>query len=227
MKWVQRDGTDAIRRLKSRYPQYRDAKVGIALGMTGKGNSQVLTPENRRPEIETWATTPYVDLAKEVVLPLGGDTTYLLKNRSLFADHQYELLDTVGHIQSLRITDVGWRCRGQLITIGREIEKIIIALAEVGSLKQSVAFVANEWGSPTKEEATAYPGAESIIRKWLALEISYTALPMNVTCGQIAYFSPEDAESTKAALERKGFDHEALAYVGLAAPRKRRTVVVL
>jgi hypothetical protein len=55
-----------------------------------------------------------------------------------------------------------------------------------GTLAMSIGFEALDWGDPTQEEQRLYPGIESIVRRWKALEVSYTALPMNVTCRQVS-----------------------------------------
>jgi phage head maturation protease len=121
---------------------------------------KAFTPANGQPfQIEGYATTDAVDLEKEVILPEGIDwQSYFAGNRTMFVDHEYDVLSAVGKCRSLKLT-------ARLYTIGH-----------------SVVVQRIESGKPTKEEAARYPGAVLITRKSKLIEISYTPIPMNGEC---------------------------------------------
>jgi hypothetical protein len=101
-----------------------------------------------------------------------------------------------------------------------------IALARAGTLAMSVGFEAMEWGPPTPEEREAYPGVESVVRKAKVLEVSYTALPMNVTCrmvGSNIEAAAENAEKARKALLDARISDRVVGDFGI---QPRRVIVV-
>jgi DNA-binding transcriptional LysR family regulator len=107
-------------------------------------------------------------------------------------------------------TEVGLR----LYEHGRNIHNEMLAAREtITSLGQELRgrvgisvpsgygqIVVSDWLIEFKR---LYPGIESIVRRWKALEVSYTALPMNVTCRQVATnldAAAETAEKARKAL---------------------------
>ena len=86
----------------------------LVLGFAGAGVSVVSggmaedaaersgVPEQAMPtkagpfEILSWATRNTVDMEGEVVMPDGADTSYFSKNRTLFVDHEYDIMRAVG-----------------------------------------------------------------------------------------------------------------------------------
>jgi hypothetical protein len=208
-------------RIRARHPTRKDATVGVLCALTGKGKAEYKTPANRKPEIVCYATTPDVDLAEEVVLHTGIDMGYFLRNRNLFVDHRYDMANTVGHCRSMTMHDDGWVCTGQLLGTGSEVERAVISLAEAGTLAMSIAFVADDWGDPTPEERKMWPGAKSIVRRSTALEVSYTALPMNVECRMLGWYDPEEAEKSKAVMVSKSVSRASMEAFGIALTRPR------
>lgn len=153
------------------------APVGVPqdAGETGKGNPFELT---------CYATRATVDLEGDVVLPEGGDiTSYFLKNRTLFVDHEYDVMKAVGKCRWLKMTPSGWLCRSALIQ-NREnkYRNQVEALASAGNIGHSIGMEVLDYSSPTIDERKTWPAATGIIRLWRLLEISYTAIPMNGDC---------------------------------------------
>ena len=225
MNWKQTNAAPMIDRLRARHPSHKDAAVGVTCALTGKGKAAYETPKNRSPEIVCYATTAAVDLADEVVIPGGVDLSYFMANRNLFVDHRYDAANVVGHCRSMTMTDEGWVCRGQLLGTDSPMERAVVAMAKAGTLAMSIAFVALDWGDPTPEERKAYPGASSIVRRSKALEVSYTALPMNVNCRMLAYYDESEAEKAYAAAKSAGIASAVMESFGL--PRRTITRVFL
>ena len=150
-------------------------------------------------EVVCYANTAAVDLEREVVVPMGLDVrTYLMQNKNLFVDHRYDVLSAVAVCRSMTMTPDGWVCRGRFHDDAENpYVKACLVLAAAGTLAMSVGFEALEWGPPTESEAKAYPGVEGVVRKARVLEVSYTAMPMNVTCRQIATALPSAAETAE------------------------------
>lgn len=139
-------------------------------------------------EVTCYANTAAVDLEREVVVPTGLDVrTYFNANRNLFVDHRYDVLSAVAHCRSMTLDPTGWMCHGKFSEdMTNPYVRACVVLAKAGTLAMSVGFEALDWGAPTIEEAKVYPGVESVVRKARVLEVSYTAMPMNVTCRQVA-----------------------------------------
>lgn len=135
-------------------------------------------------EITCFATRATVDLEGDVVLPEGGDvTSYFTKNRTLFVDHEYDVMKAVGKCRWLKMTPNGWLCKSALIQ-NREnkYRNQVEALATDGNIGHSIGMEVLDYSAPTVEERKTWPDALGIIRSWRLLEISYTAIPMNGDC---------------------------------------------
>lgn len=154
-------------------------------------------------EVVCYASTAAVDLEREVVLPSGCDMqSYLGTNRNLFVDHNYDVCSAVAVVRSMTLTPNGWLCRGVFHDdVTNPYVRACVALAKAGTLAMSIGFEAIDWGAPTPAEKAAYPGVESIVRQCRVLEVSYTAMPMNVTCRMVG--SNIDAASENAEKARK------------------------
>jgi len=163
--------------------------ICIKGGVWTHGKMAGVKQEPNKPlEIMAIANTSAVDLEREVVVPNGLDVaSYLMANKNLFVDHQYDILSAVATCRSMTLNPNGWMCQG-VFNLGMESQyvKACIALARAGTLAMSIGFEALDWGNPTDAEKAIYPGCEGIVRKARVLEVSYTAMPMNVTCRQVA-----------------------------------------
>jgi hypothetical protein len=90
----------------------------------------------------------------------------------------------------------------------------------------SIGFEALDWGAPNTTEKAAYPGAESIVRSCRVLEVSYTAMPMNVTCRMVGgnmEAAVENAEKSRKALIDAKVSDRVISDFGI----KPRRVIVL
>jgi len=181
-----------------------DAPIGVIAGhWTPLKKAGVKALEGKPLEVVCYANTAAVDLEREVVLPSGLNVTdYLMANRNLFVDHNYDVCSSVAVCRDMAMDSRGWRCRGAFHDdTTNPYVRACLALAKAGTLAMSIGFEALDWGAPTPEERVAYPGAESIVRKARVLEVSYTAMPMNVTCRQLA--TNIDAAAANAEKSRK------------------------
>jgi len=207
-----------------------DNPIGIKAGLWPVGKKAEVKPKDAlRPlEVTCYANTAAVDLEREVVVPSGLDVrSYLTMNRNLFVDHRYDVLSAVAVCRSMTLDPSGWLCRGAFHEdMSNPYTKACVALAKAGTLAMSVGFEALDWGAPTVEEAKAYPGVESVVRKARVLEVSYTAMPMNVTCRQVATnmdTAKETAEKCRKALIDAKVSGAVIEYFGI---QPRRTIVV-
>jgi hypothetical protein len=187
----------------------RAASIGVVAAPWGAHRKSVIRkadPANGRPlEIVSYANTAAVDLEREVVVPEGGDVrSYLTANGNLFVDHRYDMEHVVAKCIRMALDSKGWLCTGQFFkAFETEYTRACVALAMAGTLAMSIGFEALDYGDPSPEEMRLYPGVESIVRRWKALEVSYTAMPMNVTCRQVTTnlaASGEVAEKSRKAL---------------------------
>lgn len=150
-------------------------------------------PSATQTDIVCVATTDDVDLDGEVVLPDGADWTYFQKNKVVFLDHSYGSAQAVATFRSITRQGKGWVCRATLLNDPEnENVRIVKTLADAGVLGMSIGFTVEDAGQPTDQERKAYPKANWIIRKWNAIEISYTAMPCNVACRTQAVIYGED-----------------------------------
>lgn len=147
---------------------------------------KAFTPAPGQPfQIEGYATTDAVDLEQEVILPQGIDwQSYFAGNRTMFVDHEYDVLSAVGKCRNLKLTPKGLICQSVLIGGEGENRKRdwVEKLARLYTIGHSVVVQRIESGKPTKEEAARYPGSSLVTRKSKLIEISYTPIPMNGEC---------------------------------------------
>lgn len=165
------------------------------------GTPEMAMPTKAGPfEILSWATRNTVDMEGEVVMPDGADTSYFSKNRTLFVDHEYDIMKAVGKMRNMKMTPQGWLLRGALVNNPENVYRNQVqALAEAGNIGMSIGFEVLDASAPTAEERKAYPNARGIIRAWKLLEVSYTAMPMNQDCqsDMVPMTQPEPAKSMR------------------------------
>ena len=177
-------GLDIIRRMKAAHPELDDnANIGVVSSFC-KGVTVKAAEGTSPAEIVGTLTTDDLDLEGERVLPGGVDVnSYLLKNRNVFVDHQYDIQCCVGKIRSMAQRGNGWVVRVAMLNQPENpYVRAVMALAEAGSCPMSIGFELVEGGPPTAEELKKYPGTEFLIRKSRAIEASWTAMPANVAC---------------------------------------------
>ena len=225
--------TQAIRTRAARRKMLTDAGNPIAVcsgtfGRHAKAGVAWPTGDGRPLEVTCYANTAAVDLEQEVVVPSGGDVrSYLTMNGGLFVDHQYDILSAVAKCKRMALDPFGWLCTGQFIeTMDTAYARACVALAKAGLLAMSIGFEALDWGAPTKQEQAAYPGVMSIVRAWKALEVSYTAMPMNVTCRLVSTnmdAAAENAEKCRKSLIDAKVPDQVIKNFGI----KPRRILVL
>ncbi len=217
---------DIVRQIRVKHPELpNDKPVGIAGGFCRK--SQVEQPPQKPMEIVCWATRASVDLEREVVLPGGLDTkSYFDGNKNLFVDHQYTVTRAVAHCRSMSMKDNGWICRGQMLDIDTEVSRAVVALARAGTLGMSIGFEPTNYGPPTELERQQYPGVENVIRSARVLEVSYTAMPMNVDCRMVATVNDQEKSKQAEAVLVKG-GYSQMVYDLFRIARRNATVVIL
>lgn len=162
------------------------ASVGI---VSSFGQKADVNP--RRREITWIANTSDIDMEDEVVVPEGLDPSrYFDKNRAIFLDHRYETMYKIGMMRSRKLVDDAqmrkfWQVHAYIMPT--ELGNAVLAMAEEGGgMPCSIGFAAVDWGSPTKEETKRYSQRDiaprTIVRKADWIELSATAIPMNVSC---------------------------------------------
>lgn len=151
----------------------------------GKGNNDIIAIAN----------THDIDLDDEVVIPGGLDTTYFEANRQIFVDHEYGIGKAAGVLRSISKypstkDHQAWKVRIALYDneMGRAVKEIAKASGQIGL---SIGFFPTDIGPPTDDERLKYEQEgkklTSIVRAGHWFELSFTALPCNVSCqGQLA-----------------------------------------
>jgi len=177
----------------------------VAVKLYAEPNTYAARPADGQPfQIEGYATTDAVDLEKEVILPEGIDTvSYFAQNRTMFVDHEYDILSAVGKCRNLKITPRGIICQSVLVNAPGNLKRDWVeALATQYQIGYSVVVQRIEKGKPTADEGKKYPGAEIITRRSKLIEISYTAIPMNGEC-QAFGIAPDGAKAVQSSVARK------------------------
>jgi hypothetical protein len=218
------NGTHIKSIICGRHPLPQNSPVGLRALVTTVSKSIV---EQGAMEIECLATTEGVDLDKEVVAAGGGDLSYINANKKVFADHEYGLASTTGILRWIRPVPAegkraaGWKMRVRLLTNSPHYG-LVSELATLDTIGASIGLEAVDVGPPTEEERIKYPNATSIIRKWRALEVSFTSMPMNVECQSTRVYM---SEATKSARRRLCFAVNAGKLAATFAPRRTMFVV--
>ena len=186
-------------RLRRKHPTLPgDARFGVK----GRRGDAIVTKAESGVSITGTISTDTVDLDKEVLLPGGGDISLFKANGNLFVDHNYEMEYWTGSLRNVTLVGSKWVCRSGLrAPKNSRFSDTVLELAESGKLGFSVGFRDLESGPPTEIETRRYPGAEWIIRKWMCLEVSYTAMPCNVSCRVDEVTYDDDEKSMLAARE--------------------------
>lgn len=216
------DGPGIVARIKSRHGIDDGAPVGVVAAWDTKAATYT---EDGNYDIESTMTTSDVDLDEEVVLPEGGDLdSYLRKNGAVFLDHHYSTEKRIGHVRWIKTFPDSGPVKGLafraavLKTSNSPLPGLVMDMARQFGIGASIGFIALDYGPPTPAEKTVYPLARSVVRKWKAIEVSFTALPCNVACQGRAVV--DDSKSTRV-LRVMG---ERAKLLGVGAPRKRLVV---
>jgi hypothetical protein len=165
---------------------------------------------NSGTEIEGIATTDSIDCDDEVVLPSGVDWSVMRSSyKAMYADHMYGVENIVATLRNVNEAvapdgSVGWKVRARMMPDAYSPRVTQVKeLAARGAVGLSIGFVAIDRGKPTREESELYPGARSIVRKARVFEVSFTAMPCNLSCSGVAVVD-EGKASVMRELVRKG-----------------------
>jgi len=164
-------------------------KSSESAGVVGMVCKETMVSDSER-DIEVVMNTADVDLQDEVVLPGGCDTSYFMSygQKKVFQDHWYDTRHNVGVLRWMNPfpnaqNPTALKARIHIYANLRDpaaddlLEKI-----KQGGMGLSIGFVPIDSGEPNEAERRLYPKAESIVRKWRMLEVSFTPLPCNVRC---------------------------------------------
>jgi len=153
-------------------------------------------------DIVAIATTDDIDLEDEVVMPSGLDKAYMVKNKQVFVDHEYGIDKAAGFIRSIGAYPERGEQRGWRVRIGLYDNPVAAAVKEIarksGQIGVSIGFKPLKVSAPTEGERKRYGDrVQRVIREAEWFELSFTAIPCNVSCqGSIV-----DAEPIKAITE--------------------------
>ncbi len=221
---------ETINLMRKRAGLADDAKVGIA-GSFSK-SSEVVSSKGR---VISWiANTDDIDMEDEVVIPEGLDPTrYFDKNRAIFLDHRYETMYKIG-VMRTRSLEQGpdgrnrWKVNAYIFP--SELGNAVWAMAEeTGGMPCSIGFSAIDYGTPTKEEAKRYEQRSvkprSIVRKADWIELSATAIPMNVSCqGLIGEPDMRTLSMIDTLMSKSKITRKAALMLGHKEAKRRFTV---
>lgn len=184
------DQNATIDRIRQKFFVKEGDSVGLAGVTIIKAEQQVTDTER---VIEIVATTNHVDLDDQVVDPAGIDWSYFnaAGQKKVFVDHQYDADHCVGVARSISPyteggRQVGWKMRIHVFSGKKNhLADDVWTMANQGLYGASIGFIPSVISAPDAGEKKAFPGADSIVRKCRALELSFTAIPCNVKCQMI------------------------------------------
>jgi hypothetical protein len=169
-----------------------DAPVGI---VSSFGTEQSVNTNSR--SLWVTATTSDIDLDKEVVVPVGADTSYFFRVGSCYIDHQYDFGSCVGKLRSAQPIvsngeQTGWKCHIGILPLTKSpYADDVLVMAQNGGVGVSIGFNATDVGKPSVDEMKRYKqGAlvpRSIVRSWNWMETSITMMPCNMQALQLGY----------------------------------------
>jgi len=182
---------DAMARMRRKFLVKDTEGTGFIGGYMVKAEAQVTDTER---VLEFIATTNDVDLDEEVVDPAGGDWSYFdnANQKKMFIDHQYESEYCIGLVRAKSkymegTAQIGWKMRA-FIYPGLKTPHAddFWTRSLHGPMGISIGFISLEVTGLTPAEKKTYPGAQTIVRRWKAIEVSGTAIPCNVKCQTMA-----------------------------------------
>lgn len=214
--------------LISRLRRNPAVKDGAAIGIRAVTKVKVAEVDEEQSELIVIANTDDVDLEREVVDPSGADPdSYFFTNRKMFVDHDTSTDKCVAVMRSCRpfpsATDHRqWRVRCRVYRgRGNQLADDIWNMATSDGIGVSIGFIPLDYGPVLPHEAKRYPGADSIVRRWHWLELSFTAFPCNVACQSAEVVSSMARSAELAEMVGKGRIHPATAAaLGLARPKR-------
>lgn len=229
-------GVEFVERIRAKYGIDYSEQVGI-VGTYCK--AQTVDESNGNRDIESVITTGDIDSQYEVVVPGGADWTYCLRNGKAFLDHQYSFHNAVGSIRWINgvpnaNNPTAWKARTRIYSKpGDPTGDQLLYVARESGIGASIGFRAMDYSQPTPEEAERFrkagkPVPDAMIRRWEAIEYSFTAFPCNVACQGFAVEG--ETEKRLAAMDSmivKGrITREFAAAIGFPTTPKRSLFTV-
>ena len=226
------DAETIIKRLR----KHKAAKDAETIGVIGSyGKVAEIDDDGDKNDIVAIANTGDIDLDDEVVIPSGLTTEYLEKNRQIFLDHEYGISSAAGFVRSIAKypspqDHKSWRVRIGLYDneAGRAVKEIAKRSGQIGL---SIGFFPTDYGPPTDEEAKLYGQAGkklvSVVRAGRMFEISFTALPCNVSCqGRLSIGDGKALQAAAFDAVREGvIERETVTMMGYTEPVRTQKVL--
>lgn len=215
-----------------KHPKAEDGAYGVVSSVCKDAR---VDDDGETNDVVVVITTDAVDLSNEVVLPGGMRMDYLLANRKVFADHEYDIEHTVGHLRlppkpfPSAEAQKGWRCRVGMIPDNPLAMAIKSIIRHTGSIGASIGFKPVEVDTPTDEELERYSvggkDISSIIRVADIFEFSFTSLPCNVDCqSKTAVFDDSLAESVERMVTMGVVDRASAFALGVPGVTEKRHI---
>ena len=218
-----------IKRLKS-HPAASGHETVCAIGSFGKVTK--IDDEGDKNDIIAIANTGDIDLDDEVVIPSGLTTEYIEANGKIFVDHEYGITKAAGYLRSISRypspkDHKAWKVRIGLYDndAGRAVKEIAQRSGQNGL---SIGFFPTDHGPPTEEERKQYEQAGkklvSVVRGGHMFEISFTALPCNVSCqGSLsAGVSKAVSGAIESAISDGSISRRVATLLGYSEPKRVR-----
>ena len=217
--------TDQIIERVKKHAMAEDGNFGVVACVCK--TAQIDEGANNKNDIVVVMTTSDIDLSDEVVVPGGMDMGYLLKNRNVFADHEYDIEHTVGWMREdpkpfpNTANQLGWKCRIGLIPENPIANAIKAIIKHTGKIGASIGFRPIERGAPTAEELEKFAASgqeiTTIIRSASIFEFSLTSLPCNVACQSktVSVVDVKMAESVERLVTLGTIDRASAAALGV------------
>jgi len=157
--------------------------------------------------IDILATTDSVDLDREVVVPSGCDMAIYQLNKRNFLDHDYRFEKHVATMRSCvpwpsAKNFKGWRNRSQVLAgLHHPFADDLLTVAQQAGIAASIGFELLSGSPPMDTDPPAYHDAEYIVRTCSVIELSFTAMPCNMTCQSMDEAPGKDLEKRMGSLE--------------------------
>lgn len=219
-----------IDRIKARHA----AKVGaaaIGLSVCPMDEYRFTSGKSNMPdEGRAVVNTAGIDLSGEVVVPSGADWTYFRAYKSIYYGHDYDTLP-VGILRNLEYRKNPDRWAMQWTWASNPFaQEVKVAVNEGAVGGTSIGFISTDRGQPTDMEVKAYGMCDSIVRRWIGLEVSVTAQPCLPDARIGGKSAPDDATIHKLEdLVASGrITKKSAQWMGLPEPKAMlRKVVIL
>ena len=127
---------------------------------------------------------------------------YYLENGKNFIDHKYATEYAVGQLRSIKLSSdkTAWTNRSHIFSgLKSPFADDLLAMTKQAGIGASIGFEMIEGSPPTDRDPVSYRKAGFIIRKWRMVELSFTAMPCNVSC-RTMHETGMDQEDEKMAI---------------------------